>query len=848
MLKALVSLFQVNPTSRADLPDGFTIENDSKGQCLTKIIQCSGSKTKYIKFKSSRLCSMNEDVTISHNLKYEIQQFEAAINKYTSINDLCEESSSDLDSESETSDKRTGITTCIIEKNGEGLVTSASCTEEEDALELSPAPIVNGRYFGSASLKLGEIKPTIVPTPLDMRVSYYKTNIRQLDVIKGVHDVDDKSAESDDDDFFPRIEIILNNLTNSTKRSELKSWEVQQNIKDFRQLIRGSSNGDNLVKYLEQQINISTSEKSINLFLSMLTLEASEENVLKFWRTILSKKLLKDQISHEDLENQILKLLNTFSNIVPTVKVIEFCKLIVDYVEDVDNGASNNMKITAFMTFSQLLNQFCNRMEEQNGESFCTKNIIIQSWMNSTILEKMGDSENHFDQIIRLESFTNLKAHSNYLCEQIFDERKAESLGLWTLLSCYRDEPCNSKSKDYFRKLIEAEETRSNVKITAFLAMSKCFDNEDEEIIRNIFTDCEPHNRELLNFIVQYKENRDFYGKVDDALAGIEIQSESGCALRRTRTTSQSPKITSGSNTFAIIKIPALPVQLSLETNMLYFDSPYVIPELVVLKLGAVTAVKHGIPIVDKTMFEVEFYVEKSKSQSMLNYLVTVVVRKLGKTVSLKDISVTEEKLRELYQVMQRKVGEMGQMNGAVGDLALGKLYDIIRKVVNLDIFKVIALPSRSKYIRTISGIPQRMQWDVDGFTGLIIQKQDCLGVMGGDANEDTCQSNLNPVFNLEMSLSLGIGYPDTNQFHIEGLQLQSNLTAELPLSLLFTRRTPNKESSVELIVPSLNRALVKAGVEVRSTEGSTDRLILHINYTHLKLNSDHTLKSLKSS
>ncbi|ODN04731.1 hypothetical protein Ocin01_01863 [Orchesella cincta] len=224
-------------------------------------------------------------------------------------------------------------------------------------------------------------------------------------------------------------------------------------------------------------------------------------------------------------------------------------------------------------------------------------------------------------------------------------------------------------------------------------------------------------------------------------------------------------------------------------------------------------------------MLEVEFYMDQLKSDSMLNYVITIVVRKFGRTVALKEISMTERKLFELFHLIQLKAAEISQSNVSP-ETVLGKLYAIIRNAANMDIFKIMELPTRTKYIRTISGIPQRLQWDAEGFVGFTVEKQDCSDVLGDNQNDPTCQLEFKPVFNMETSLSLGIGYPNAKHFSQEGFILQSNLSAELPLSLRLSRSTSNKENFIELVLPPLKKAFVKGGVQVLDMEASVDSIV----------------------
>lgn len=84
-----------------------------------------------------------------------------------------------------------------------------------------------------------------------------------------------------------------------------------------------------------------------------------------------------------------------------------------------------------------------------------------------------------------------------------------------------------------------------------------------------------------MEFIRKYKTNRILY-EIDDPSITLP---EKDNAL--TGSNEKKPlKQTRASNTFTTFPLPYLGKQVKLETNMLYFDEPAMIPELITLSLS----------------------------------------------------------------------------------------------------------------------------------------------------------------------------------------------------------------------------------------------------------------------
>lgn len=199
----------------------------------------------------------------------------------------------------------------------------------------------------------------------------------------------------------------------------------------------------------------------------------------------------------------------------------------------------------------------------------------------------------------------------------------------------------------------------------------------------------------------------------------------------------------------------------------------------------------------------------------------------MGETVYIKRIPVNQESLLQLLHNLQKMLRDVISTTNPTSTYAKEKLLQLILLAKQIDKFNMKSLLKEKIFIPTIYGIPYKLSWDVDTYSRVLINKNDCTELFLPDNNEESskCHLVVKPELFVEGQLALYLdGYKG------EGLTLRGNLTAEFPLSLELLRSEGIKEESIKLKLPSLEHSLIKVQGEMKDMTG-TNALSKHWEY-----------------
>lgn len=216
-----------------------------------------------------------------------------------------------------------------------------------------------------------------------------------------------------------------------------------------------------------------------------------------------------------------------------------------------------------------------------------------------------------------------------------------------------------------------------------------------------------------------------------------------------------------------------------------------------------------------------EIYVDDNRStaQSKLDFAATVIVRRFGETICIKLISVTQESILQLLQNFQLIIREV-TITGHTSINAKEKLRQFIMLANQINIFNMKSLINEKIFIPTLYGIPYQLCWNVDSFSRVLINKNDCTHLFLSNDNDTSskCRVVVKPELFVDGQLSLHLDSLKEE----DGLTLHGNLTAEYPLSLEMSQNEGTKEESIKLALPSLEHSLARAQGEIKDMSGNS--------------------------
>lgn len=469
--------------------------------CLAKHVSCPGNDGKVLKYKSISSCVTPEmgKASLLRDINYKAEKFEAYISQFPqSQDDLCANTLI-TDLSSHLSSGSLGI--CIIEKNTEGLLKSATCAERRTN---KLTPTIQVGHFSSSNLKLQQIleheltSSDHINGPF-LNAGMYQRNTRirwpQSNEVEGL------STEQ----FISQVREALEKLTNPTDRNALSASAIQGLIERMKSQIQTRTEGD-FIKLFSTPANTASTYKQEQFLLTLLAQNCENDHVQKFFHTFLSKDSLFNEITPSDLEVIIDKILDTISGIKSvTGQQLEFGRLVNQFISNSENTISSHLKLRGLIIFSQHVNQFCHRMETIRGERYCEQNALLQDWTNATILKEIGkENMPTIDKMMRLEALSNYQTHLRPTFDSIDAVGNNHPIKLWTALNYYRNEPCNQHGKQILRDILANKRTSSSNRIAAFTLIAKCFDKEDQKLIAELTTNVAPENYGNFSSVRQF--------------------------------------------------------------------------------------------------------------------------------------------------------------------------------------------------------------------------------------------------------------------------------------------------------------------------------------------------------
>lgn len=446
-----------------------------------------------IKYQSTNYCETptNGENTMAQNTKRKVEDFQKTISQSQYSNDLGSLCKAPLNS-TQALNIPSGLIVCSVEKVN-GIPTTSQCLESIDVGKFMSFPVVKGKIYNTASLRLIE-EEAIETSENWANVNFMKTSLQQTSTLK--HDKQQRAIITSEDSHN-QLQETLKTLTNLTKLESLSLRETKDQIILVKTLLR-SSDYEDVIRYLNELIISSTNESNLRMvkkFFNILAHEANNESVMKIIQNIFTNHhdVLINRLSKED-RNSIFKSIAETSLVTqPTLQVIRFSQFLLNYVHNNSRHFTDLTKLKTLMTYSKNLNSFCNLMQILSGEKYCLRESLIR---NSPIIRYIQNANDTTEKIMYLEALQNFQHHdfNATIAIKMYDPRNKGSLNLWSALNKHKANPCG-KGKFIQRGILQDASSAINLRIAAFLALTRCFDKMDTDAINSLFEDSHQNER-----------------------------------------------------------------------------------------------------------------------------------------------------------------------------------------------------------------------------------------------------------------------------------------------------------------------------------------------------------------
>ncbi len=440
-----------------------------------------------IKYQSTNYCETptTGENTMAQNTKRKVEDFQKTISQYS--NDLGSLCKVPLNS-SQALSVPIGLIVCSMEKVN-GIPTTSQCSESIDVGNFMSFPVVKGKIHNMASLRL--IEEVAIETLENWsNVNFMKTSLQQAKASTLKHDDKQQRGIITSEDFQNQLQEILKTLTNSTKLESLSLRETKDQVILVKTLLKSSDYQD-VNRYFNELIISSTTESNLRMvkkFLNILANEANNENVMKIIQnSFTNNDVLINRLSKDD-RNSIFQSIAQKSLLAqPTLLVIRFSQFLMEYVHNNSRYFTDSTKLKTLTTYSKNLNAFCNIMQILSGEKYCLRESLIR---NSPIIRYIQYANDTTEKIMFLEAMRNFQHHdfNATIVVKMYGPRNTGSLNLWWALNNQTANPCGN-GKAFQREVLQDTSSAINLRIAAFLALTRCFDEIDTEAVNSLFED-----------------------------------------------------------------------------------------------------------------------------------------------------------------------------------------------------------------------------------------------------------------------------------------------------------------------------------------------------------------------